>query len=129
MDVSDLAAHEANWVEPIHMDYKGYRLHEIPPSGQGIGALKRHEPLDAQLIAFVVIRRFKSDGEIISFIFFKRQITVGHNTASATQIRADLHVAVTIKIFIVLTQIPQYDFDDLFFGYLFGHILELGVDL
>lgn len=39
MDVSDLAAHEANWVEPIHMDYKGYRLHEIPPSGQGIGAL------------------------------------------------------------------------------------------
>ncbi|MFO0003707.1 MAG: gamma-glutamyltransferase family protein, partial [bacterium] len=39
MDVADLAAHEADWVEPIHVDYKGYRLHEIPPNGQGIGAL------------------------------------------------------------------------------------------
>jgi gamma-glutamyltranspeptidase / glutathione hydrolase len=36
---NDLAAHGADWVEPIHQDYRGYRLHEIPPNGQGLAAL------------------------------------------------------------------------------------------
>lgn len=35
----DLAAHSNDWVEPIGIDYRGYRLHEIPPNGQGIAAL------------------------------------------------------------------------------------------
>jgi gamma-glutamyltranspeptidase/glutathione hydrolase len=35
----DLAAHCNDWVEPIGIDYRGYRLHEIPPNGQGIAAL------------------------------------------------------------------------------------------
>ena len=37
--LADLAAHEPRWVEPISLDYKGWRLHEIPPNGQGITAL------------------------------------------------------------------------------------------
>ncbi len=39
MTVDDLAAHRSDWVEPISSGYRGRRLHEIPPSGQGIMAL------------------------------------------------------------------------------------------
>ena len=39
MKASDLAAHEADWVETLTMDYRGYTLHELPPNGQGIVAL------------------------------------------------------------------------------------------
>ncbi|SAI30347.1 glutamyltransferase [Bordetella ansorpii] len=35
----DLAAHQPMWVEPVTQDFRGYTLHEIPPSGQGIAAL------------------------------------------------------------------------------------------
>ncbi len=35
----DLAAYEAQWVEPIFADYRGYQVCEIPPNGQGIAAL------------------------------------------------------------------------------------------
>ncbi len=39
MTTADLAAHRADWVGTIHMDYHGVRLHEIPPNGQGLAAL------------------------------------------------------------------------------------------
>jgi gamma-glutamyltranspeptidase/glutathione hydrolase len=36
----DLAAHESTWVEPISAEYRGVRVYEIPPAGQGIAALE-----------------------------------------------------------------------------------------
>ncbi|MCU0722158.1 MAG: gamma-glutamyltransferase family protein [Planctomycetes bacterium] len=39
MTEDDLAAHETLRVEPLSMGYRGVRLHEIPPNGQGIAAL------------------------------------------------------------------------------------------
>jgi gamma-glutamyltranspeptidase/glutathione hydrolase len=36
----DLAAHETAWVEPIFTDYRGVRVYEIPPPGQGVAALE-----------------------------------------------------------------------------------------
>jgi gamma-glutamyltranspeptidase/glutathione hydrolase len=39
LTLDDLATHTNDWVEPIGIDYRGFRLHEIPPNGQGIAAL------------------------------------------------------------------------------------------
>ncbi len=35
----DLADHTSTWVEPISVDYRGYRVYECPPNGHGIAAL------------------------------------------------------------------------------------------
>ena len=37
---SDLAEHSSLWVQPISIEYRGVRINEIPPNGQGIAALQ-----------------------------------------------------------------------------------------
>jgi len=39
MTEEDLAAHRADWIDPISIEYRGYQLHEMPPNCQGIAAL------------------------------------------------------------------------------------------
>lgn len=36
---ADLAAHESTWDKPIHSRYRGLRVWECPPNGQGLAAL------------------------------------------------------------------------------------------
>jgi len=36
----DLASYSAEWVEPISIDYRGWRVFELPPNGQGMAALE-----------------------------------------------------------------------------------------
>ncbi|MFJ3483438.1 gamma-glutamyltransferase family protein [Pseudomonas sp. NPDC090202] len=37
--LADLQQYQARWVDPIRLDYRGYDIWEIPPSGQGLVAL------------------------------------------------------------------------------------------
>ena len=39
MSAEDLASHKSTWEEPISVTYRGYRVFECPPNGQGITAL------------------------------------------------------------------------------------------
>jgi gamma-glutamyltranspeptidase/glutathione hydrolase len=53
MSADDLAAYRPEWVQTLEIDYRhGYRLHEIPPNGQGIAAL----------IALGILRHFDIGG-------------------------------------------------------------------
>lgn len=77
----DLDSHTADWVEPISVDYHGYRVHEIPPNGQGLAALQalailqsrdirplepdcpdvQHLGIEAMKLAFADAHRFIAD--------------------------------------------------------------------
>lgn len=79
--LEDLATHSNDWVDPIGIDYRGYRLHEIPPNGQGIAALvalgilenfdmaalpvdsveSQHLQIEAMKLAFADVYEYVSD--------------------------------------------------------------------
>lgn len=42
----DFEQHESEWVEPVSVDYRGYRVWELPPNGQGIAALQMLQILE-----------------------------------------------------------------------------------
>lgn len=39
MSLDDMASHQSTWDSPISTSYRGFRLWECPPNGQGLGAL------------------------------------------------------------------------------------------
>ena len=40
MTAEDLASFSSEWVQPISVDYRGWRVYEMPPNGQGMAALE-----------------------------------------------------------------------------------------
>lgn len=40
LTAEDFARHRAEWVEPLSVAFKGYRVWELPPNGQGIAVLE-----------------------------------------------------------------------------------------
>src|SRR6266516_1463851 len=53
LTVDDLRKHRPEWVEPIAATFKGYRVWELPPNGQGVAALemlKILEPYDLKAL-------------------------------------------------------------------------------
>ena len=43
----DLSRHHSDWVDPVSVDYRGFRVWELPPNGQGIAALQMLSVLKA----------------------------------------------------------------------------------
>lgn len=39
LTLDDFASHSSEWVDAVHSNYRGYRVCEIPPNGQGVTAL------------------------------------------------------------------------------------------
>lgn len=65
MTLDDLVAHESTWDEPISTTYRGYRVWECPPNGQGLAALialnilagfdlREHAPLSATRLHLLI---------------------------------------------------------------------------
>jgi gamma-glutamyltranspeptidase/glutathione hydrolase len=86
LTLADLKEHEPVWVEPISVDFKGYRVYELPPNGQGIAALEMlrilepydlaamghnsaeylHHLIEAKKLAFADLARWVGDPEYMS---------------------------------------------------------------
>jgi gamma-glutamyltranspeptidase/glutathione hydrolase len=53
LTLDDLRTHRPEWVEPISVPFKGYRVWELPPNGQGVAALemlRMLEPYDLRAL-------------------------------------------------------------------------------
>jgi gamma-glutamyltranspeptidase/glutathione hydrolase len=81
MTMDDLAAYSSEWVEPISIDYRGWKVYELPPNGQGMAALEMlnimqtkppatggafspeemHKRIEAMKLAYSDVHRYVAD--------------------------------------------------------------------
>ncbi len=80
MTAADLAGYSSEWVKPISIDYRGWRVLELPPNGQGMAALEilnimqtlpvgpgplspaeMHKRIEATKLAFADLRKYDAD--------------------------------------------------------------------
>ncbi len=81
LTLDDLKNHRADWVEPMSVTFRGYRVWELPPNGQGIAALEMlgilepfdlsamghnsaaylHHLIEAKKLAFADLARYVAD--------------------------------------------------------------------
>jgi gamma-glutamyltranspeptidase / glutathione hydrolase len=81
MQLEDLADFSAEWVEPISIDYRGWKVYELPPNVQGMAALEMlnimgtfqpdaagpqgtvelHKKIEAMKLAYADLYRYNAD--------------------------------------------------------------------
>jgi gamma-glutamyltranspeptidase/glutathione hydrolase len=81
MQADDLSEFSAEWVEPISIDYRGWKVSELPPNGQGMAALEMlnimatsqpdqegpqgtaelHKKIEAMKLAYTDLYRYDAD--------------------------------------------------------------------
>jgi gamma-glutamyltranspeptidase/glutathione hydrolase len=81
MELQDLADFSAEWVEPISIDYRGWKIYELPPNVQGMAALEMlnimepfppdkegpkgvaelHKRIEAMKLAYADLYRYNAD--------------------------------------------------------------------
>jgi gamma-glutamyltranspeptidase/glutathione hydrolase len=81
LTAQDLASYSAEWMEPISIDYRGWRVYEMPPNGQGLAALEMlnlmqqspalpdgplgaaeiHQRIEAMKLAYADVHRYDAD--------------------------------------------------------------------
>lgn len=88
LDEADLAGVTADWVDPIGTDYAGYRVLELPPSGQGMVALillNLLDILDTRSMAAGSAQRYHHEVEAARLAYAVRDAMLAdpdHMTAS-----------------------------------------------
>ena len=86
MTAEDLQEYQSEWVQPISTDYRGWKVYELPPNGQGIGMLEMlnimenfplgdyaqdsaealHVEIEAQKLATQDLKRYVGDPRVAS---------------------------------------------------------------
>lgn len=81
LQLDDLAQFSAEWVEPISVDYRGWKIYELPPNVQGMAALEMlnimgtfqpdaagpqgtvelHKKIEAMKLAYADLYRYNAD--------------------------------------------------------------------
>jgi gamma-glutamyltranspeptidase/glutathione hydrolase len=81
MTAADLSEFASEWVQPLSTDYRGWKVYELPPNGQGIAALEMlnlfsqfpmasyaprgveelHVQIEAQKLAYADLHRYVAD--------------------------------------------------------------------
>jgi gamma-glutamyltranspeptidase/glutathione hydrolase len=109
IDEADLAAHQADWVEPISVRYRDLALHEIGPSGQGIGALmalgmlehfdlksagldsaqSQHLQIEAMKLAFADLQEYVADPDAMRQVSATDLLKPGYLASRAKLINPD----------------------------------------
>ena len=85
MTAADLGDFNPEWVEPISTEYRGWKVYELPPNGQGIAALEMlniletfplsstgppapealHVKIEAQKLAYADLHRYIADPRFV----------------------------------------------------------------